>query len=114
MSQRIRPARSTKSGEGGMRKEFYDKLVAHVNRKSWWHVPPVDPDAYKRRRRFYSVSFAAAEFWGRPLDEPQKVKIAKPLVNILHRSTPAVSLRRDHITPSQDTLGLDTSTHHPE
>jgi hypothetical protein len=63
-----------------MNKALYDRLVAHVNRKSWWHVPPVDPEAYKRRGKFYSVSFAAAEFWGRPLDEPEKVKIAKPLV----------------------------------
>lgn len=63
-----------------MNKAFYDRLVAHVNRKQWWHVPPADPDAYKKRGKFYSVSFAAAEFWGRPLDEPEKVKITKPLV----------------------------------
>ncbi|MGB2677579.1 MAG: hypothetical protein WAN12_10910 [Candidatus Acidiferrum sp.] len=63
-----------------MRKEFYDRLIAHVNRKQWWHVPPVDPDAYKKRGKFFSVSFAAAEFWGRPLDEPERVAISKPLV----------------------------------
>lgn len=63
-----------------MRKEFYNKLVAHVNRKNWWHVPPVDPDAYKKRGKFYSASFAAAEFWGRPLDESERVAISKPLV----------------------------------
>lgn len=63
-----------------MSKALYDKLVAHVNRKQWWHVPPVDPDVYKKRGKFYSVSFEAAEFWGRPLDEPERVTIAKPLV----------------------------------
>jgi hypothetical protein len=63
-----------------MKKGPYDKLIVHVNRKSWWHVPPVDPDAYKKRGKFYSVSFAAAEFWGRPLDEPERVTISKPLV----------------------------------
>ena len=63
-----------------MNKALYDRLVAHVNRKQWWHVPPVDPDAYKKRGKFFSVSFAAAEFWGRPLDEPERVAISKPLV----------------------------------
>ena len=63
-----------------MKKALYDKLVARVNRKNWWHVPPVDPDAYKKRGKFFSVSFAAAEFWGRPLDEPERVTISKPLV----------------------------------
>jgi hypothetical protein len=23
----------------------YGKLIVFVNRKDWWHVPPVDPDA---------------------------------------------------------------------
>lgn len=49
--------------EIGMSKALYDKLVAHVNRKQWWHVPPVDPAAYKKRGKFYSVSFKEAEFW---------------------------------------------------
>jgi hypothetical protein len=67
-------------GNTSVKKLFYDKLISHVNRKSWWHVPPVDSDAYKQRGKFYSVSFAAAEFWGRPLDEPGRVTIANPLV----------------------------------
>jgi hypothetical protein len=60
--------------------ELYKKLITHVNRKSWWHVPPVDPDAYRKRGKFLASSFEAAEFYGRPLDEPQKVSVAKPLV----------------------------------
>jgi hypothetical protein len=63
-----------------MTKALYERLVAHVNRKSWWHVPPVDPDAYRKRGKFLAVSFEAAEFYGRPLDEPQKVTISRPLV----------------------------------
>jgi len=51
-----------------------------VNRKNWWHVPPVDPNAYRKRGKFLASSFEAAEFYGRPLDEPQKVTIAKPIV----------------------------------
>lgn len=63
-----------------MKRDLHERLIAHVNRKQWWHVPPADPDAYKKRGKFYSVSFAAAEFWGRPLDEPQRVVIQKPLI----------------------------------
>jgi len=63
-----------------MQKEFYDKLVAYVNRKNWWHVPPVDPAAYQKRGKFLASTFGEAEFWGRPLDEPQRVSIARPLI----------------------------------
>jgi hypothetical protein len=57
-----------------------ERLVAHVNRKKWWHVPPRDTSAYSKRGKFFASSFGEAEFWGRPLDEPQKVKISRPLV----------------------------------
>jgi hypothetical protein len=79
-----------------MKKEFYDRVVAHVNRKSWWHVPPVDPDAYKKRGKFYSVSFAAAEFWGRPLDEPERVEISKPLVGDEKRIAKVLGIPPQH------------------
>jgi hypothetical protein len=57
-----------------------EKAVKHVNRKNWWHVLPQDPEAYRKRGKFLASSYAEAEFWGRPLDEPQKVKVARPLV----------------------------------
>ena len=56
------------------------KLIRTINRKEWWHVPPRDPDAYAKRGKFFASSFSEAEFWGRPLDEPQKVAISCPLV----------------------------------
>lgn len=59
---------------------FYKKLIRHINRKHWWHVPPRDATAYRTRGRFLASSFKEAEFWGRPLDEPQHVTIAHPLV----------------------------------
>src|SRR6266571_4115134 len=59
---------------------LFEKLVAHVNRKEWWHVPPRDPVAYNKRGKFFASSFREAEFWGRPLDEPQKVVVRRPLV----------------------------------
>ena len=63
-----------------IRREFVQKLVSHINRKKWWHVPPLDPRAYQKRGRFLASSFGEAEFYGRPLDEPQRVKIANPLI----------------------------------
>lgn len=59
---------------------IFESLVAHVNRKMWWHVPPRDPSAYGKRGKFLASSFREAEFWGRPLDEPQRVAISKPLI----------------------------------
>jgi hypothetical protein len=65
---------------GAMNEAFYKKLVTHVNRKKWWHVPPQDPNAYRTRGKFLASTYSEAEFWGRPLDEPQKVFISRPLV----------------------------------
>ena len=59
---------------------FVDRIVRHVNRKNWWHVPPRDPRAYLKRGKFFASSFHEAEFWGRPLDEPQRVCVSKPLI----------------------------------
>jgi len=56
------------------------KLISHINRKAWWHVPPLDPAAYRKRGKFYASSFREAEFWGRPLDRPERVRISNPLV----------------------------------
>ncbi len=64
--------------KGGL--PFRDKLIAHINRKDWWHVPPRDPSAYSKRGKFLASSFKQAEFWGRPLDEPQKIAVRRPLV----------------------------------
>lgn len=63
-----------------IKKEYLGKLVSHINRKNWWHVPPLDPKAYRKRGKFLASSFSEAEFYGRPLDEPQRVKIANPLL----------------------------------
>jgi hypothetical protein len=63
-----------------MKQQVYQKTIAHVNRKNWWHVPPRDTAAYRKRGKFLASSFSEAEFWGRPLDEPQKVSVVRPLV----------------------------------
>jgi hypothetical protein len=56
------------------------RLIAFVNRKDWWHVPPRDRKAYSKRGTFLAASFTEAEFWGRPLDEPQRVRVETPLI----------------------------------
>jgi hypothetical protein len=63
-----------------MKRAWYRNLIAHVNRKEWWHVQPRDPAAYTKRGKFLASSFSEAEFWGRPDNEPQRVVIACPLV----------------------------------
>jgi len=57
-----------------------EKLIARINRKDWWHVPPSDPRAYEKRGMFLASTFREAEFWGRPLDTPIRVKVANPII----------------------------------
>jgi hypothetical protein len=63
-----------------LREDLYQRIVCHINRKGWWHVLPIDPEAYKKRGKFLASSFAEAGFWGRPLEEPQRVGVVAPLV----------------------------------
>jgi hypothetical protein len=79
-----------------MRVAFYKRLITHINRKQWWHVPPVGQDAYQKRGKFFSSSFAEAEFWGRPLDEPQKVTVKKPLVGDERRISRVLGIPAQH------------------
>lgn len=63
-----------------MKKAYRQALIARINRKDWWHVPPVDPQAYQKRGKFYASTFREAEFWGRPLDMPERVRVENPLI----------------------------------
>ena len=63
-----------------MEEEFVQKMISHINKKDWWHCPPSDPGAYRKRGKFFASSFREAEFWGRPLDEPQHVIVSNPLI----------------------------------
>ena len=66
--------------EGPLEKANRDKLVARINRKDWWHVPPPDAKAYENRGKFLASTFREAEFWGRPLDRPIRVNVVNPLI----------------------------------
>ena len=57
-----------------------EKLIARINRKDWWHVPPSDPKAYEKRGMFLASTFREAEFWGRPLDIPIRVTVRNPII----------------------------------
>jgi hypothetical protein len=57
-----------------------EHLVACINRKKWWHVLPASASAYKKRGKFFASTFKEAEFYGRPLDNPERVNIASPFV----------------------------------
>jgi len=54
-------------------------LLKRINRKLWWHVPPQDPNAYKKRGKFLSSTFDEAEYYGRPGD-PERVTVFQPLI----------------------------------
>lgn len=63
-----------------IRKESVQTMISHINKKGWWHCPPPDLYAYQKRGKFFASSFREAEFWGRPLDEPQHVTVSNPLI----------------------------------
>jgi hypothetical protein len=42
-------------------------------------VLPADRDAFKKRGKFFASTFAQAEFYGRPNDEPERVNIGNPV-----------------------------------
>jgi len=86
------------------KKVAIEKVIAHVNRKEWWHVPPVDPDAYRKRGKFLASSFKEAEFYGRPLDEPQKVQISRPLVGDERAISRALGIPPQHTNMSPEEI----------
>jgi hypothetical protein len=57
-----------------------ETLIARINRKDWWHVPPADPLAYDKRGKFYASTFREAEFWGRPVNTPETVIVQNPVI----------------------------------
>jgi hypothetical protein len=58
---------------------MHNQLIQYIARKEWWHVPPVNPNAYSLRGIFYHSTFREAEFYGRPSD-PERVTVSCPLV----------------------------------
>lgn len=70
-----------------------DILIKKVNNSCWWHVTPLDPDAYKKRGKFLASAYGQAEIYGRPNDSPEKVAISNPIygfseIEILKRLFP--------------------------
>lgn len=67
-----------------LRETHLQRLILHINRKAWWHVPPMDPRAYEKRGKFLASSFREPEFYGRPHDVPERVAIAAPVIGDDH------------------------------
>jgi len=57
-------------------------LINKINQSYWWHVTPKDSTAYKKRGKFFASTYKQAEFYGRPNDIPEKVKISNPICGI--------------------------------
>ena len=54
-------------------------LIQKINKANWWHVPPTDPKAYKKRGKFLASTYDEANFYGKPNLMPEKVNIVNPL-----------------------------------
>jgi len=54
-------------------------LTNKINSSEWWHVTPMDPDAYSKRGKFLASTYKRAEFYGRPNDIPEKVDVRNPV-----------------------------------
>ena len=54
-------------------------LINKINSSYWWHVAPQDINAYKKRGKFLASTYRQAEFYGKPLDRPERVRITNPL-----------------------------------
>ncbi len=54
-------------------------LIQKINGSDWWHVPPRDPLAYKKRGKFLASTYLQAEFYGKPNINPEKVNIKNPI-----------------------------------
>ncbi len=59
--------------------EAYLRLVRSLNRRQWWHVVPLDPEAYAKRGKFYASTFEEAQFYGTP-GPAERVEVHSPLV----------------------------------
>lgn len=57
----------------------YQRIIKRINKRAWWRTA-INENAIQERGIFFASSFSQAEFYGRPVDEPFKVNIKKPLV----------------------------------
>jgi hypothetical protein len=55
------------------------KLISYINSHSWWRTALPGEKAVNARGLFYASSFKDAEFYGRPIDTPFRVKVTNPL-----------------------------------
>lgn len=58
-----------------------ESLIKQINRRNWWHSPPIDKLAYTKRGVFLASSYKECEFYGCPIDEPIKVNVTNPVID---------------------------------
>ncbi len=56
-----------------------DFLIRKINAGEWWHVTPCDPDAYKKRGKFFASTYLQAEYYGHPNDVPERATVNNPV-----------------------------------
>ena len=56
-----------------------EKLILYINSHEWWRTGLPDENAVKARGLFYMSSFMRAEFYGRPIDTPFRIKVKNTL-----------------------------------
>jgi len=56
-----------------------DLLIQKIGESEWWHVPPKDPLAYRKRGKFLASTYLQASFYGKPNIESERVKIKNPI-----------------------------------
>ena len=65
------------------RTEMGNLLVQKINKSDWWHVRPRDTNSFKKRGKFLASSYSQAEFYGRPNNAPEKIRISNPVFGFL-------------------------------
>ena len=56
------------------------EMIDHINHRKWYRTALPGAEAIQERGTFYASSYAEAEFYGRPIEEPFDVNVSNPLV----------------------------------
>lgn len=78
--------------------EFEKKIIEGINKKHWWRTALPKKEEIEKRGLFFTSTYEEAEFYGRPLDTPFKVKINKPYYtcpSLLDKSVLGYKLKDD-------------------
>src|SRR3990167_7312899 len=89
-------------------------LIQKINNSDWWHVTPRDPDAYKKRGKFFASTFARAEFYGRPNDIPERVSLKNPVFGFSEREILTKLFNKEKAQEYLAALSSDDDAYDPD